>query len=550
VHHDVFFEDDDIQHAIQRVSEWPNIVIYLGAGATVDRTGLAWITLIDELLQPLVGLQSLRSALLGMYTPVQAASVVHDLYEERYGVDNDPADRGSTTTPAERAIVRRLQDLLYGPRECMNGRLLESACSLAVAFHRAGRKACLVTPNYDHFLLETLTSMTADDANVSILPVLADDPNRSNIDTILEDGEFPCVYLHGLVPSSGNAPSQPVISERQYHDRAENSATILQELMKDRNVLIVGSSLTDAPLLEALQDTKPAKKEATSDVADSGPERPGTERIAFLPLQGREWRAIDHDSTRDHVQGLVQKRLHLFDVNPIYPHFFFQVGQFIDEVRTCLRHAQENVKYTDYVCPYRYGARLESWWDRWLGVTQASPDAQREHHDLLRETIPVIAELVAAPPSEMLKVEVWLRWRPESERLLCLWASSVGNWPEVRSMRQDNIGVDSQYRSVRIFCAGAPMFLPADIASGEESRWKTYFGLPIWLEADGAVAPVGVVTLASMLDETRSSVTPRNLRRIKYAIPVMEKVGRCIALLDYDLTKTDPPQGAPTTLTP
>ncbi len=125
------------------------------------------------------------------------------------------------------------------------------------------------------------------------------------------------------------------------------------------------------------------------------------------------------------------------------------------------------------------------------------------------------------PAEEMLKLEVWIRWKPEAARELRLWASSVGTWHDVAAMRRSEISPRSRYRSVHIFCHGAPIFLDdAEV----DSRWQTYLGLPVWLDGRRGVIPAGVITLASAEPLDTSSVNEGNLSRLDQAMEEMRTV--------------------------
>jgi hypothetical protein len=63
------------------------------------------------------------------------------------------------------------------------------------------------------------------------------------------------------------------------------------------------------------------------------------------------------------------------------------------------------------------------------------------------------------------------------------------------------------------------MFLEA--ADDDDARWRTYLGTPVWMQDVKGTMPVGVVTLASNRGKSDSSVTVRNLERLRSALPLM-----------------------------
>jgi len=476
-----FFHRLEVHQAIQNIAGWPELTLYVGAGAAVDRTGLTWAKLIDALLSSIVPQAPLRAALLAGYDPMRAASVTCDLFQAHYG------------TSWRQALHERLRQLLYNPRELMSGRLLESVCRLALAFAARERSVCIITSNFDVFLTETFNTWRTLEHPGSPNPkiFLVQDDETVAVGEALSKPGVTILYLHGQISREGDVTAQPVISERDYHQRTPSATSALTAVLRGRHLLVVGSSLMDPPLVSALHQTVLSPETVTEDdtLKGVGPGR----RAALLPLQGSEWDRASRSQVAA-LHNLTTNRLHQFGLDPIFPDFFFQVGQVLDEIRTNLICTAAET-YTDYTCSYRYGNRLNTWWNAWLSKTKADESHQREHHELLREACLEIRRIVGVPRSESLKLEVWLRWFPERYRRLCLWASSVGTWPDVHSMRQDKVTGDSDYRSVRIFCFGSPMFLQA--GSHDDTRWRTYLGMPISHGADSrGDFLVGVITLA------------------------------------------------------
>ena len=210
-------------------------------------------------------------------------------------------------------------------------------------------------------------------------------------------------------------------------------------------------------------------------------------------------------------------------VEALYTDFYGQSGQLFHEVERTRRHGDAD-GMLDLIHTRRYGARLVDWWSEWSVASLSSPECQKADHELLARELASIREGVGAPLSESLKLEAWVRWHPEAMRELALWASSVGSWVDPWAMRRDSISVESPFRAVQAFCVGAPVFLEG----AEGARWRSYLATPVWADSDVGDLPLGVVTIASLLDPDQGSISPRRLERLDYALVRMRAVGRQI----------------------
>jgi hypothetical protein len=299
-------------------------------------------------------------------------------------------------------------------------------------------------------------------------------------------------------------------------------------------VVVVGSRVVDAPLIQGFLDTRNS----------------GKPRTVFQAMQSSEWQGLSALELRQAL-NINDQRLKALKVKSVRPDFYGQIGQIFAEAAHCIRLAV-SAEIRSETCAARYDHRLEEWWRTWreeallihypdhggaeepVADWAAYPDSsQYRHHVKLVHAVERVRSLLDASPAENLKLEVWSRWEPNKDRQLCLWASSVGPFLDTQIMRRDDIKVGSKYKSVQVFCAGAPMFLHEGDDEEGDTRWKSYFALPIWLEADDrSQLPVGVVSLASMRhgnpanrSQKPGSVSEANLKYIFAAISVMQTVG-------------------------
>lgn len=508
-----FFHRPSTHSLISEISQRSNWTIFLGSGATIDRTGMSWPDLIYELLAAMEPDDALRRAILAKNGEIRTATIVYGRYKRRdelSQLDND---------------IRRL---LYQSRRYMQGRLLEAVASLCCDLAQQGQSVIIATTNYDDYIVEELWKQIAkrtedapDDQSIDLNIIVANENAQVNggIHNVLPDdaglaGAITCVFVHGFLPrinsrfASRAAPV--VLSEQQYYETYARTRGALHEVLRGRNTLLLGTAVTDPPLVDALL--------ATAE------ERGATKRYAVIPLQSGQLYEADRAVTGTRLPAWNSSRLEQIEVNAIYTDFYTQVGQLVHEVAMCMSYGDGSSMLNDF-CPRRYGSRLVAWWFAWQPLNCGTPSKQVEHHSLLVRQLEHIKEVLRAPTEENLKLEIWIRWHPEAERFLGLWASSVGTWRDTRAMRTDEIGVMSRYHSVRAFCNGYPTFFDTSTSGDADSRWKTYLGVPIWLDRPEGNIPVAIVTLASMADPLKSSVTERNLERLDSVLDNMRKVG-------------------------
>jgi hypothetical protein len=495
-----FFSRIDVQRAVQDVAAWNNITIYVGAGASIDRTGLSWAGLVNGLLEPVIADAGSRRTAIETLGPIAAATSAIELIGRQ------------AAAHADERLAERLRLLLYGSGAATAGQITENVVELAISWWLEGKSVCLVTPNYDDFLLQEFENFGLPSEYIKHLVV----KNRSSARGLRAQLSSDCitlVHLHGYLPESRTGRRSdipPVVSEIDYFNTIPRSRKALRTLFTDRNILLVGTSLTDPPLLRALHETR--------DETHRG----GSTRLLVSPLQGsnRPGQAGDHQA----VQRILDARSDALGIRTIYCDYYIQVGQFLEEVNSCVVHEHED--YSDLLAPHRYGTRLADWWRDWSTGTGLTKKWQKKHHRFLRRQLELVRETFDVPLSEALKLELWIRWRPDrGERRLRLWASSTGTWPDTASMRDDVISAGSRYASVRAFCRGAPSFYPAELPEGYEHRWSSYLSVPLWVRHIRGDIPVGVITIASMQDAEGGLVAQSNPAATAALIPLLRQAG-------------------------
>jgi hypothetical protein len=108
--------------------------IYLGSGATIDRTGLTWRGLVDRLLARFEPDATLRAAIIERHGELRAATIVHG----RYMLLED----------GHRQLTDDIRRLLYRGHAHLSGRLLDFISRFVLTLAAKGKSVTLVTPNY------------------------------------------------------------------------------------------------------------------------------------------------------------------------------------------------------------------------------------------------------------------------------------------------------------------------------------------------------------------------------------------------------------------
>jgi hypothetical protein len=308
------------------------------------------------------------------------------------------------------------------------------------------------------------------------------------------------------VPQDFAAPATFVtFSEVDYARSYRLSAQVLERVLRDHSMLIIGSSLTDPPLLNALARTaEDAKRQQLS-------------RLAIMPLQGLRV-PLDDERRITAMCKNIHDRMEHFEVEVTFPDFYSQTAQLLTEIRVAARELRMGNPYKG--SPAEHRNRLDQWWRDWQESRSGDWTAAnlRDHETLLVRLRELQRKFRLS--REMMKLEIWVRWQPgPGGRLLKLWASSTGTWPDERSMATAPIGNNSRYVSVQTFCLGRP-----GVHATVDDRWRTYLSVPIRVGTEqGRELPVAVISLASMEEETR--IDRKEAARISNMVEELARIG-------------------------
>jgi hypothetical protein len=488
---EAFFHDPETHQTITQLAQADPLVIYAGAGVTIDRTTKSWASLIAGLLdEKQLGLSADdidRIIRVHGNDPVKAASVAYELYVDAF------MDR------AEGFLIDRLHELLYPKTSLLlSARLSDSIALLMDTWRKANKTVVLVTPNYEDVLLEKLSNLPKTAPDIFYV-------GRDNMQPVLQTTGMKYVYMHGSVPYvNRTSPVKPVLVERDYFESEQTVRAALTELFTGSTVLMLGTSLQDPPLLAALNATRTHPSSS-----------PTSQRYPIVPMQSSEWETPDLAAKARLADNHIARLRH-FEVNGIYPDYYSQLAQLVEEVREC---AAKGTPYESSGFTSRYGQRLVRWWDGWSTAHMQTATGQMDDHlELLRLLNDELRPALQADRDEPLKLELWIRRDPANRRKLALWASSLGSWSSTETMREATIEANSEFVAVRVLCEGKAL-LPQPVGGG---RWQTFIGAPLFYDDHSSVpTPVGAVVLASMRGPSDTSIREAKGAKLEAARELM-----------------------------
>ncbi|MFH5878790.1 SIR2 family protein [Arthrobacter sp. NA-172] len=403
----------------------------------------------------------------------------------------------------------KLSQILYREDQWNRGLITGNIAQLAVYAAMSGRPVKILTTNYDthienafHDLIKRLRAETSDGIPTPNWPglrwrtVCAPNVTEEVVEEAPPTGEaIEIVYLHGRVSKDGRADGLVVLTESDYACSLE---PVLAELtasfcLPETRVLIIGSSLTDPPLVKALALTK----------------HPSRLRVALQTLPDD----LETLSARDAAPAvdLLDKRSQHLGIRMLHPLNYGQIAQFPEETSICLVHRALGAKVGSYRAKktgVRYGQRLNYWWPQWQ--KRLPPDHTQSDFDTLRDVLAAAPKFLRNGKSdESFRLELWVRRDVDLERRsVTLWANSVGPIVERGFLRTELIVHNSANSSVRALMAGKPTrnHIAGLNLSSESSRWKSFLSVPIYVQVHpnlmlGGGVPVGVITLAGSGDK-------------------------------------------------
>jgi len=508
-----FFGNRGTISALETLSGASDLVLYCGAGVSIDQTSVTWTQLVK-------GVFRIAKATLGDDHRLKETKSVEYLLAH-LGDDRQAAsilvEEFRDTNESENIFLgTKLKDVLYRKRGWQRGYIMRNLVQLSLAAARHGRNVTIITTNYDVYIEDEFVErrnkliaagLPADEAGGLSRRVLDGSADSRVVEVVAAGSKATTVeiiYLHGRVDHVGGVEGDIVLTEQSYARSRERSSQILRDNFSgDKGVLIVGASLTDEPLIHALALTK--SKNQKRFILLKAPEQ------LSEPL--KELKSHDTATVIDAVSvgSAWQLRATHLGVKHLSPMSHSQSAQFLEELRVCLTAAELTKNVRHYGLPgsrIGYPQRLAIWhasWSKKKNVRNANLA-----HKKLHETLTVIQVLLKeyAASGETLRIELWARRDPSStNRRLTLWANSTGPLLEESTMRTEAIDGATRNASVRALLEGRPLLTRlSDMRYPvNASRWQTFLSVPIFVQVptavkgavDSAYIPVGVVTLAS-----------------------------------------------------
>lgn len=468
------------------------LLLYCGAGVTIDRTGHSWQSLIMSLLperrhknRPGMPTRSDVERLRKDSPEPLASSVVYLLRESSGGGEK-----------LQRTLRERLRESLYRTQgQWQGGNLIHEVITLGFLRAWAGRDMTILTTNYDTYLeqyyRELRDLLSQHHRSFPGLRVLrAGDRTPLRLIEPLnmppgEPGEYlELVYLHGCMPpvGAGKVSWPLVLDENSYASSANEVEAAIQEAFTEASfALILGTSLRDTPLVRALSKTRETSCERIGVML----------RLDF---------AHDDESSETLALQMAQNRASELAFTPLLPDFPSQIAQLLREIAL---HMVFPSAEADNPLSLAYGLRLEAWWDAW----STGFGADTELNDGLRMALDNVHTMTGLTPqqspmdpqAERLQMEVWVRDNPASgSRRLRRWGRASDVHPDGVAGKASEIERNSYLAPIRTFVEGRPLLLDVESLDGKRHRldqytWKSFLCVPI--RSNSAI--VGVMCLAS-----------------------------------------------------
>ncbi|MDN4646194.1 SIR2 family protein [Arthrobacter sp. PsM3] len=530
-----FFHSTVTKTAIEKLASKKNLVIYCGAGTTIDRTGLGWAALITSIFTGGTSKgyptdEEIKLMAKTEASPLQLASIL-----TQYSLENF-----STDVKMQENLGARLASLLYQNASWAGGLTSEFIAQLAFEVSAgSGGSVTIVTTNYDTFIETRIRELCTGFSSVQPEDVLADGADEIvqtnqrtvSVNAISNDQlEQPLevnhsadgvqfVYLHGSVDAAGTHRGTLVLSEADYQRTRQYSVELLSLLFSRQQsaVVILGASLTDPPLIEALAVTRKNAEDPGNKIS----------RVCVLPISSTGY--VRHGLSPQAMSQMkrhITKRGRLLGVDILIPDFHFQVAQFGYELS--LAAAERPYSTSDE----RYGMRLSRWFTDWEKTNEKHEEFSAKFFAYSQKRLALLRssyfdyDTDDNGEDESLRLEIWAR-TGRGTRQLSLIASSLGVLTDKTVRRCEPLSVTSTNASVRAFQEGRPLHVDATdiLRSGKAdvtSRWKSYLSVPI---KNDDVVPVGVVTLASTRTRDSSGLPSGISQRMEQIVDMFRDLG-------------------------
>ncbi|WP_314966504.1 SIR2 family protein [uncultured Actinomyces sp.] len=476
-----------------------SIILYCGAGVTIDRTGVSWNTLVTE-----VARQTLRSDDIG------ANSKFGEECAKFFRTEDFSAEQKATVATAgvnQDVTAKVIADTLYRRSGYRQGRLLDKITQLAVIMAFFGKKIYLVTTNYDTYIEESVRQAVSKfprtlrpNFEVGIFSLESGDSESEWAEVIRPSAnagsrvaDINIFYVHGRIERNGDLSGSLVFSESEYEESHNRTVSLLCALFRQGTTVIVGSSLVDTPLVRSLLQLRREQQESSSDGAVAG-----FNRYAVMPCI---------TSSGSSFLTLQLMRAGELGLHPIFFEYYDQISDLFSNLISFALKSDlpSGLMPSDFA--------LEKWMD--VAKNNFSREISMLAYDY---SVTLVREFFNKyfPRDELLKIEFWFLESSETSptgKALTVWSNSAGPIYTKGLRRTEPVTVDNARRvaSVSCFTTGAPNLIGVqslDIAAfdafrrdnSKPTRWRSFFSVPIslWFDEFRVQVTIGVITLASM----------------------------------------------------
>ena len=292
-----------------------------------------------------------------------------------------------------------------------------------------------------------------------------------------------------------------VFSEEDYEESHDRSLEVLTNLFSQGTTIIVGSSLTDTPLVRSLLKIKSKSEEQHGK---NGGKIVSSRRAVYAFMK----------CGIDGYEKFQLERAEALGIEPLFYEFHDEIPEVFSNLTALLVRGNKDGSYSE-VLPYDQALR------EWVRLAIRLTNHQKQFRELVESGYEMSASLARdviieryARKDELLKIECWFLdlEGDVSKKVLRVWTNSVG--PTFATDLRRSEAVSSlnaeKVASVQAFCEGAPKIIPIDqLKLGlvklkddkniSATRWKSFMSVPIVIpfEEYDVDVTVGVVTLAS-----------------------------------------------------
>lgn len=301
----------------------------------------------------------------------------------------------------------------------------------------------------------------------------------------LGPGAVEFFYVHGRIPSNGSDISlHRVLDEIDYATSRTRTVDFLQTVFSVPRsvVIIVGSSLTDPPLIDGLALTRTASNT----------------RVALFALEPT---GLYAEELCDEIIVRLQNRAKILGFELLVPDFLFQIPQFLTELSQAILDPAGPSAYL--TSESRYGARLQEWWrgfnEHWTPETL---------HAAVRTAYSSVLPYLTSSDGEQLRLDLRVREEPE-RRQLTMVASTIGPLTDSRLLKREQLRLGSTHATLSAFVQGRPRYFGLedfDWPEGFHGRWKSFLVVPLQAQIGEILTPVGAATLSSNLVPSHSAI--------------------------------------------